>query len=202
MSDERRKKLEEKKEAWKAAGLRWQQEEKLRTEQSSQEQTKKRRIDRRIKASQRKKQKREERKQTQAEVSDPKERLENNRLMSRIEQMEGIEFEKFMAALFESKGYSHVERTLASGDQGVDILLTTEDRKVAVQLKRQANPVGNSAVHAAYFGMAYYDADEAWVVTTSTFTPKAKEAARKTGVRLHGGSDIRRWLHESDNEKD
>jgi restriction endonuclease Mrr len=116
-----------------------------------------------------------------------KETIRQNTFMNRLNQMNGIEFERFMAELFRTKGYSKAQMTPGSGDQGVDLVLTAEDRKIVVQLKRQANPVGNKAVHQAHFGMSYYDADEAWVVTTSSFTQRAREAANKVGVALYGG---------------
>jgi restriction system protein len=129
-----------------------------------------------------------------------REQIEDNKSIYRIERMSGIEFERFMADFFRTKGYLSVKTTPRSGDHGVDLLLTTEDRKIVIQLKRQANPVGNQAVRDVYFGMMHYDADEAWVVTTSSFTPKAREAARKAGVKLHGGSQLRKWLRESYDE--
>ena len=45
--------------------------------------------------------------------------------------MSGLEFERFMADLFRQKGYG-VEETKASGDQGVDLLLDIEGKRVAV----------------------------------------------------------------------
>ena len=109
--------------------------------------------------------------------------------------MTGVEFENFMANVFAKKGYP-VQLTPASGDQGVDLLLTIDERRVAVQLKRYTGPVGNAAVQAAFAGMFHYKAKEAWVITTSSFTPGAKQLAKSTGVRLIDRTELEEWLSD------
>jgi restriction system protein len=111
--------------------------------------------------------------------------------------MSGPEFEKFMAALWRQKGYE-VEETPLSGDQEVDLNLPDLDgRRVVVQLKRWTGPVGNAAVQATFAGMAHYQADEGWSITTSTFTKSARELARSTSVRLIDGKELADWLEGS-----
>jgi HJR/Mrr/RecB family endonuclease len=110
-----------------------------------------------------------------------------------INYMSGVEFERFMADVFRQKGYG-VETTKASGDQGVDLLLDIEDKKIAVQLKRWTGPVGNAVVGATFAGIAHYEADEGWIITTSTFTRSARELARSTRVRLIDGKELGDWL--------
>jgi len=104
-----------------------------------------------------------------------------------------VEFERFMADVFRQKGYG-VQTTKVSGDQGVDLLLDIEDKKVAVQLKRWTAPVGNAVVGATFAGIAHYRADEGWIITTSTFTKSARELARSTRVRLIDGKELADWL--------
>lgn len=115
--------------------------------------------------------------------------------------MEGWEFERFMADILNRSGYT-VESTQLSGDQGVDILLDMEGRKIAVQLKRYTRPVGNKAVQEVLAGRIHYAAQEAWVVTTSSFTRSAVELAKSTGVRLIDGNELREWLIELSSEQD
>jgi len=110
-----------------------------------------------------------------------------------INYMSGVEFERFMADVFRQKGYG-VQTTKVSGDQGVDLLLDIEDKKVAVQLKRWTAPVGNAVVGATFAGIAHYRADEGWIITTSTFTKSARELARSTRVRLIDGKELADWL--------
>jgi restriction endonuclease Mrr len=110
-----------------------------------------------------------------------------------INYMSGVEFERFMADVFRQKGYG-VQSTRASGDQGVDLLLDIDDKKVAVQLKRWTAPVGNAVVGATFAGIAHYGADEGWIITTSTFTRSARALARSTRVRLIDGKELGDWL--------
>jgi hypothetical protein len=117
-------------------------------------------------------------------------------LPARFEQMGGAEFENEVAGLLGGLGYS-VQRARASGDKGVDLILKKGNRKVAVQLKRWTAPVGHRAVQAAFEGRIHHGADEAWLVTTSRFTPRAAELARTTGVRLVDGAELADWLNSS-----
>jgi restriction system protein len=119
--------------------------------------------------------------------------LHRDALKDEINYMSGAQFEDFMADLFRQKGYP-VRTTPGSGDQGVDLLLEVQGRKVAVQLKRWVAPVGNRVISHTLGGMLHYGAQEAWVVTTGSFTPKAKEMARSTGVRLIDGNELAEWL--------
>jgi restriction endonuclease Mrr len=121
--------------------------------------------------------------------------LHRDALRDRIDYMSGIEFERFMADVFTKKGYT-AHTTRASGDQGVDLLLNVDGRKIAVQLKRYTAPVGNAAVQAAFAGMIYYKAQEAWVITTSSFTKSAIALAKNTGVRLIARNELENWLSD------
>jgi hypothetical protein len=118
-----------------------------------------------------------------------------------IASMSGVEFENFMAAFLEKEGY-FVKRTPISGDQGIDLILERPDqpgrkKTIAVQLKRTQSSVGNQVVSHTYGGRAFYGADEAWLITTSYFTPKAREMALRTEVRLIDGAELADWLKRS-----
>ena len=115
-------------------------------------------------------------------------------LRDEIDDMRGPEFERFMADLLRQKGY-RVEETPLSGDQGVDLVLPDLDgKRVVIQLKRWTGPVGNKAIQATFAGMAHYQADEGWIITTSTFTKSARELAKSTSVRLIGRDELADWL--------
>ncbi len=101
----------------------------------------------------------------------------------RLYKITGWEFEERLAEYFAQRGY-HAKATKGSGDQGVDVLLTKDGYTVVVQAKLWQGPVSNKAVQEVYAGMAHYNAQEAWVVTPSSFTESAKALARTTGVRL------------------
>jgi len=114
--------------------------------------------------------------------------------------MSGAEFEQLMAHLFRSRGYK-AQMTKASGDQGMDLLLNKDGRRMAVQLKRYSKPVGNRAVQEALSAMAFYKTQEAWVVATSSFTRGAAELANGTGVRLIDGLELGAWMKEMGNNE-
>jgi restriction endonuclease Mrr len=42
--------------------------------------------------------------------------------------------------------------------------------------------------------MAHYQAQEGWIITTSTFTKSARDLARSTSVRLIDGKELADWL--------
>ncbi len=126
--------------------------------------------------------------------------LQRDKVMDQVHYMSGHEFERFMADLFRKQGYT-VQQTPGSGDQGVDLLVDIDGRKVAVQLKRWIQPVGNSAVQATFSGRFFHEAQEAWLITTSSFTKSAKEAARRTDVRLIDGNELSDWMRSLKDEK-
>lgn len=98
--------------------------------------------------------------------------------------MGGIEFENYIAKLLENEvGSDNVDTTPVSSDYGVDIITTVPDVSV-YQCKCYSGTVGVKAVQEVYSGKAYYNADNAYVVTNSTFTKNARELAEKTGVIL------------------
>jgi restriction system protein len=100
-----------------------------------------------------------------------------------LNQLSGAEFETYLAGLFRQLGYQ-VELTPTTGDYGADLLLSKQGERVAVQAKCYTGSVGVSAVQEALSGMAYYQCQSAWVVTTGNLTPNAIELAKKSNVRL------------------
>ena len=119
----------------------------------------------------------------------PKETLDN--IVSEIDEMSGREFEMFLGNLFISQGFK-VTLTSYSGDQGVDLLLYKNERKIAVQCKRYNinNRVGNAAIQEVVTGKLYYDCTESWVITSSYFTQHAVNLATKIDVELIDRNDL------------
>ena len=115
------------------------------------------------------------------------ERLEAERLrrsrITEVDSMTGIEFEKYLASIFQGLGYS-VKLTQASNDYGADLILFRDSVKTVVQAKRYSKPVSNKAVQEVFSAKGYYDADEAWVVTNASYTSNAHNTAAKLGVKL------------------
>lgn len=103
---------------------------------------------------------------------------------SRIDEMEGHEFEYFCAELLQEHGFSDVRVTKGSGDYGVDILAEKDGVSYAVQCKAYTSPVGVKAVQEAYAGRDYYDCMVGAVLTNQYFTKPAVEAAKKLRILL------------------
>lgn len=101
-----------------------------------------------------------------------------------ISSMPGVEFEEFVRELLLLQGYSDVRMTSLSGDMGGDLIVTHRDRRIAVQCKRSASPVGVRAVQEVIAAQRYYGTDEAWVISNSGFTVAAKKLASVSAVRL------------------
>lgn len=68
---------------------------------------------------------------------------------------------------------------------GADLIaVDAQGRKIVIQCKRNGKPVGVTAVQEVLGAKHFYRANEAWVVTNSTFTVAAKKLARSSKVRL------------------
>ncbi|MEK4671115.1 restriction endonuclease [Niallia sp. FSL R7-0271] len=100
-----------------------------------------------------------------------------------IDEMSGEDFEDFLYVLYKDQGYN-VKKTPTTGDYGADLILTKNNRKIAVQAKRYKDKVGVSAIQEIYSAKGYYDADECWVVTNSMYTENAVKLAASNGVVL------------------
>lgn len=108
----------------------------------------------------------------------------------------GARFERDLARMFKRLGY-RVQRTPGSNDHGADLILRKGRRRIAVQAKCYAKPVGNAAVQEAFAAQAFYECSEAWVVTNSTFTQAARDQAAPCKVRLVDGATLERMRRRS-----
>lgn len=115
-----------------------------------------------------------------------------------IDNMTGEEFEMFVAGILKQIGFSNIQLTKGSGDQGVDILAEKEGMKYAFQCKRYDKPVGNKAVQEVFAGKFFYHCHAAIVVTNNYFTQSAKELAHENGVVLWD----RDYLHNIESHTD
>ena len=100
-----------------------------------------------------------------------------------IDSMTGVEFEEYLKAHFEKKGYK-VENTPASNDYGADLILIKGGVKTVVQVKRYKGKIGNSAIQEVVGAAGYYKADKCMVITNSFFTVNAENLAKANNVEL------------------
>lgn len=100
-----------------------------------------------------------------------------NRTIEEIDNMDGREFEQFVAAVLIGNGYDIEEMTATSGDYGADIIATAGEERIAIQCKRYKKPVGLKAVQEVISAMKHYDCETCVVVTNTTFTKQAIQLA-------------------------
>lgn len=108
----------------------------------------------------------------------------NNKTLEDIDNMSGLEFEKYIANLFTKLGYEKVVTTPASGDFGIDVIAFKEDIKYGIQCKNYKEPLSNKCVQEAFSGKEYYNCHVGIVITNSTFTPHAIAQAKSNGILL------------------
>lgn len=100
-----------------------------------------------------------------------------------VDNMSGVEFEKYIADLFRHQGYMF-ETTALSGDLGVDLIIVKDGVRTAVQAKRYSKPVNQAAIREAVAGMKYYKCTQAMVITNSHFTKLATQLAQSNSCEL------------------
>jgi restriction system protein len=101
------------------------------------------------------------------------------------------EFEHYCAAVLRRRKWS-ARVTQLSGDQGVDIIADKRGARIVVQCKKYSKPVGNRAVQEIVAAIAHEGAKRAIVVTTSSYTPAAKQLAASNDVLLLHHSELHR----------
>jgi HJR/Mrr/RecB family endonuclease len=103
--------------------------------------------------------------------------------------LRGVPFELFLVDVFTMLGYV-VETTKTSGDQGVDLIVTKNGMRTAIQVKGYEGSVGNGAVQEAFAGKAHYRCQHCAVITNSYFSRSATELANSTGCVLIDGTRL------------
>jgi len=97
------------------------------------------------------------------------------------------EFERYVAGLFQRKGYV-VKRRGRTGDMGVDLeLLAPGNRKAIVQCKRYQNTVGAELVRELYGTLMHEKALHAFLITTAEISTAAREWAQGKPITLIDG---------------
>lgn len=101
--------------------------------------------------------------------------------------LEGDEFEEYCVYILKRNGFTNIKLTPGSHDYGCDIIAEKEGILYGIQCKSYSTPVGISAVQQVYAGKDFYDCMVGVVMTNSTYTLPAKEAAKKLKVLLWDG---------------
>ncbi len=103
-----------------------------------------------------------------------------NRRLSHIDDMEGIEFETYIAGVLKNQGYSNIKLT-EKYDYGVDIIAVKDGIRWGIQVKRYSGLVKADAIRQVVTGLRVYDCDRAMVITNSVFS--------RVAVRLANGNE-------------
>lgn len=62
-------------------------------------------------------------------------------MLSRLDEMDGTQFEQFCAKILSNNGFQKVKITSTSGDYGIDILAEKDDITYGIQCKRYGGKV-------------------------------------------------------------
>jgi Holliday junction resolvasome RuvABC ATP-dependent DNA helicase subunit len=109
--------------------------------------------------------------------------------VGRVRDLSGVDFESLIMGLLTRMGF-HAEMTRTTGDGGIDIIAMLDKPIVGgrylFQCKRFApeNMVGAPTVRDFYGAVTADRAAKGIFITTSSFTPQAREFAEKAGVEL------------------
>lgn len=97
--------------------------------------------------------------------------------------LSGIKFEEELSALYEKNGFD-VYLTPTTGDDGVDIILRKDGKKIIVQCKAHKNPVGVEPARALYGALMHLKADNAILASRSGFTSGVFNFVRNKPITL------------------
>lgn len=109
-----------------------------------------------------------------------------------VDKLSGNDFQKFVAKLLEINGFTNVQVTGTTGDQGGDLLATQNDKQLVIQAKRFSidRKVNNGAVQEVLGAIAVYNANKGVVITNSFYTTSARELAKLNDVELWDRRDV------------
>lgn len=102
---------------------------------------------------------------------------------------DGHAFESWVANALNAFGWD-ASVTVASGDQGIDVIAKRGGQKLGIQCKLYSRAIGNKAVQEAHAGKSYHGVNKVAVLSNSEFTRSARDLASVTGVVLCSHHDI------------
>jgi len=125
--------------------------------------------------------------------------LDPNQFRRMLFTLNPVQFEYFIAALWDRLRPGEATVTQAAGDMGVDVIFDGSEREI-IQVKQYTadNLVGRPAVQQYYALYDQEDADRVTIITTSGFTEEAISWAAAHGVTLFDGDDLYAVIRDSD----
>lgn len=113
--------------------------------------------------------------------------------MAGISTMDGLMFEKYLAELLRSRGYSGIVLS-ERFDLGVDIIAVKDAVRWGIQAKRYSGTVKADAVRQVVAGLTAYKCQRAMVITNSHFSRPAKKIAESNNCVLVDGDQLSEWI--------
>ncbi|MEM7034191.1 MAG: restriction endonuclease [Chloroflexota bacterium] len=123
-------------------------------------------------------------------------RLNKTVILAQLKGMDPIVFEHLVGAVFERRGFTS-SATIASGDEGVDLIVRKGMTKAVVQCKRYGDSVGQPVVRDLYGTMIHNRAKESYLVTTAMITRQARTWSKGKPIHLIDGYKLVEWIVES-----
>ena len=117
-------------------------------------------------------------------------RYQSQKVAKQFDMIDPFEFEQFVSRVFAEQGYV-TEVTQAQNDKGIDIVLTKDNERVAVQVKRYKGYVGTPEVRGFYGSFVDEGFDRGIFVTSSYFAKDAHEYAKGKKLELITGKQLR-----------
>lgn len=115
--------------------------------------------------------------------------------MADVNAMDRLEFEKYVAQLLKSQGYTNVTLT-ERYDYGVDIISVRDGIRWGVQVKRYGDLVKAAAVRQVVTALNHYKCQRAMVVTNSVFSRPAKSLAASNNCTLVDHEILSEWIFQ------
>lgn len=103
--------------------------------------------------------------------------------MKKIDNMSGLEFEKYVAMLLKKQGYANVRLT-EKYDLGVDIIAEKDGIRWGIQVKRYSELVKANAVRQVVAALNIYHCDKAMVISNNYYSRVSQKIARLNGCVL------------------
>ncbi|WP_051575093.1 restriction endonuclease [Sporolactobacillus terrae] len=112
-------------------------------------------------------------------------------MTANIDCLSGEDFEKLVYYYFKDKRFKP-QLTEKSGDHGVDLVIEDpkDGLKIAVQCKRWKYNIGNRDLIKLNGGRRFYKCQKSLFITTSFYTPKAKEFASECKIDTWNGLQV------------
>lgn len=100
-----------------------------------------------------------------------------------IDQMSGIDFEKYLQVLLTKRGFRNVKLT-TTYDLGIDLIAEKDGHRWGIQAKRYKANVGLDSVRQVVAAANHYNCDKTIVITNGYFTRNARMIAQSTDCKL------------------